>query len=120
MSSGVQYTTEQIIEALEKTHGGVFLAAELIGCSYKTIERRAKEVQAVGDILTKYRGRRTDVALVGLDKALANNEPWAIQFQLTKSKEGKDRGYVERQEHTGADGGPVTLKVVYDDKPGGG
>ena len=114
MSSGVQYTTEQIIAALEKTHGGVFLAAESLGCSYKTIERRAASVQAVQEVIDRYQGRRSDVAELSLDIALANGEPWAVQFQLTKSKDGRRRGYAERQELTGAGGGAVetVLKIV--------
>ena len=113
MSSGVQYTTDQIIAALEKAHGGVFLAAETLGCSYKTIERRAAAVQAVQEVIDKYQGRRSDVAELGLDVALAKGEPWAIQFQLTKSKDGKRRGYSERQEVTGKDGGPIQAEVKH-------
>ena len=109
MSSGVQYTTEQIIAALEKTHGGVFLAAESLGCSYKTIERRAASVQAVQEVIDRYQGRRSDVAELSLDIALANGEPWAVQFQLTKSKDGRRRGYAERQELTGAGGGGIEV-----------
>lgn len=107
MSRGVQYTTDEIITALEKAHGGVYLAAEALGCSHKTIERRAKDVQAVQDVIDKYQGRRTDIAELGLDVALANGEAWAIQFQLTKSKDGKKRGYGERTEHTGEGGGAI-------------
>ena len=106
MSHGVQYSTEQIIEALEKTHGGVYLAAEALGCSYKTIHRRAEEVKAVADLIKKYSGRRTDVALLKLEQAINNGEPWALTLQIMKSNEGRSRGYVERQEVTGADGKP--------------
>jgi hypothetical protein len=108
----VIYSTEEIIRAIESAHGGIFIAAEKIGCSYKTIERRAKEVQAVRDAIEKWRGRRVDVAELALDRALANGEAWAVMFVARTL--GKRRGYVERQEVTGEDGGAVTLKILRD------
>lgn len=115
MSTGKVYSTEQIIAALEETHGGIFVAADRIGCSYKTIERRAKDVKAVQDVIDKYRGRRVDVAEMALDKALLNGEPWAVQFTL--KTQGKQRGYVERQEVTGADGAAHKIEVEYINSP---
>lgn len=109
MSRGVWYTNEQIIEALNKTHGGMYLAAESLGCSYKTIQRRAEKVKAIQDIIDKYSGRRTDVALLKLEQAIQNGEPWALTLQIMKSKDGRSRGYVERQEVSGPDGGPILV-----------
>ena len=43
-----------------------------------------------------------------------NGEPWAIQMTLKTI--GKSRGYVERQEVTGADSSPIELIVKYADK----
>ena len=117
MSRGRWYTTEQIIEALEKTHGGVYLAADTLGCSYKTIHRRADEVKAVQDVIDKYSGRRTDLAILKLEQAINNGEPWALTLQIMKSKEGRSRGYVERQEVTGADGQPHKVEVEYINSP---
>lgn len=117
MSTGKVYSTEAIIAALEKTHGGIFLAADEVGCSYKTIERRAVEVKAVADVIEKYSGRRTDVAILKLEQAINNGEPWALTLQIMKSKQGRQRGYVERQEVTGAEGQPVNLHIIYDKKP---
>lgn len=110
MSHGQQYPTEQIISALEARKGAVTLAAEQLGCSYKTIERRAEQVQAVKDVIDKYRKRRVDVAELALDVALAKQEPWAVTFTLKTL--GRDRGYVERAELTGADGGDLVIQIV--------
>jgi hypothetical protein len=46
--------------------------------------------------------------------AIKAGEPWAIKFML--STKGKHRGYTERMEVTGADGAPVTVKLVADGK----
>ncbi len=115
MSSGRQYSTDEIIAALEKVRGAIFLAAEIVGCSYKTIERRAKEVNAVQDVIDKYRGKRVDYAEMELDKALMRGEPWAIQFTLRTL--GKNRGYVERAEVAGVDSAPIRIieKVITKD-----
>lgn len=115
MSTGRVYSTEQIIDALEKTHGGIFLAADAIGCSYKTIHRRADEVKVVQDVIDKYSGRRTDVAILKLEQAINNGEPWAITLQLTKSENGRSRGYSDRHEITGADGESITIKWIDTD-----
>jgi hypothetical protein len=41
-----------------------------------------------------------------------NGEPWAVAMVLKTI--GKSRGYVERQEVTGADGGKVQIEYVND------
>lgn len=110
MSRGLQIKTERIKEALEKTHGAIWLAAEKIPCHARTIQRRAEKVQEVREIIDKWRNRRIDMAEVMLDKAVANGEPWAIQFTL--KTQGKDRGWVDRQELTGADGKDLSANLV--------
>ena len=102
------YSTADIIKALEKTHGMIYLAAEDLGCAAITIYRRAEKVQAVQDTINNYRGKLVDKAELKLEQAVLNGEPWAIQMTLKTI--GKSRGYVERQEVTGADGGAVTVK----------
>jgi len=96
MSHGLQFTTDQIIEALEKTRGAVYLAADNLGCNAKTIQRRAQKVQAVQEVIEKYRERRTDLAEMKLESAIINGEQWAIVFQL--QTQGRNRGYVKRVE----------------------
>jgi len=110
MPHGNVYTDDQIIAALELVHGAVYLAAERVKCDPKTIQRRAKKSKRVRDIIDKYRGRRVDVAELALDQALTRQEPWAVLFTLKML--GKDRGYVERTEVSGPDGGAVQVQVV--------
>ena len=112
MSRGEQFKSDEIIKALKETKGMVYLAAERLGCNRKTIERRAETVAAVKDVIDNYRGRRIDIAELKLENALTNGEPWAIQFTLKTI--GKSRGYVERQEVTGANGGKLQIEYVND------
>ena len=43
------YSTASIIEALKKTHGMIYLAAEDLGCAAITIYRRAEKVAAASE-----------------------------------------------------------------------
>lgn len=97
--------TELIIQALKETHGMVSLAAERVGCAPKTIYARIKSVAAVREVLDTERSKMVDIAEMKLYSAIMTGESWAIALVLKTI--GKDRGYVERQELTGADGGPV-------------
>ncbi len=98
-------TKKLVIEALHNTKG------EDLGCSAMTIYRRAEKVQAVRDTIDNYRGKLVDKAELKLEQAVLAGEPWAIQMTLKTI--GKSRGYVERQEVTGAEGGAIV--VNWDD-----
>lgn len=92
---GFVYSNKAIIDGLERNKGAVYKTATELGCSYRTILRRAEKVQSVRDAIDKYRLIRTDVAEDKLGVALERGEPWAILFQLRT--QGRNRGYYERQ-----------------------
>lgn len=98
----MQYRTADIIAALERTHGMIYLAAKELGCNPSTIYRRADKDKKVQAVIDSYRGQLVDKAELKLEQAVMNGEPWAVT--LTLKTLGKNRGYVERQEVTGADG----------------
>lgn len=114
-----------MIEALEKSLGIVTTACKAVGISRQThyewcktdAEYNAK-VEGISDIAL-------DFAESQLHKQIQSGEVSSTIFYL-KTK-GKKRGYVERQEMTGADGVPImptvvlqpdrTLQLQYDFKP---
>ena len=98
------FTSEQIIAGLKATNGLVSLAAKRVGCSVPTIYSRAKKVKAIHDAIWECRDELIDIAELALRSCLTKQEPWAIALVLKTL--GKERGYVERQEVTGADGEP--------------
>lgn len=104
------YTTEAIIDALKQTNGLVSLAARRLGCSASTIYSRAHAVQSVQQAIDDSRDEIVDAAELALRAAVMDKQPWAVALVLKTL--GKGRGYVERQEVTGADGDALTLKVV--------
>jgi hypothetical protein len=55
-----------------------------------------------------------DNAESSLYRAILNGEAWAVCFFL--KTQAKDRGYVERTEHTGPDGRPIQTETGSDDR----
>lgn len=113
MGAPKKYTVAQIEEALRQTMGAITLAAERLGASYNTVRRYVDRSPNLQKLIEHYRERRVDKAELKLEQALTNGEPWAISLVLKTL--GRNRGYVERKEITGAEGDDVTIRVVYGD-----
>ncbi len=111
--SNNKYTPEIIGDALKAANGYVYLAARSLGCNHKTIYRHIEKTKWLQELLGDLRGLELDITEQKLRQAILEGEPWAISLKL--KTQGKERGYVERSEVTGKDGGEVTIKVVYDD-----
>ena len=103
-----------IIEALEKSLGVVTTACKNVGIGRTTFygwiqedEEFAKEVDDIQNIAL-------DFAESQLHKQIGEGNTSATIFYL-KTK-GKKRGYIERQEITGADGMPTNFQIEIIDK----
>ena len=112
MADKPHYTAEQMIEALNTTHGMVFLAAKRLGCSYQTVMNYCERHPTVQAAKDAQRGEMLDTAELKLWESIQKGEAWGISMALKTI--GKDRGYVERTEQTGKDGAPLNevVKVV--------
>jgi hypothetical protein len=104
MTKPPEFTPEQIIEALRKTGGGVYLAAEVLRCSAKTIYNYLAKYPECQEAKEHEEGKNTDLALVGLRYHLHQKKQWAIKYQL--SHKG---GYSRKQEIKITGGGVVFL-----------
>ncbi len=119
-----KYTKEQMIKALRETRGQITIAAKRLGCDYRTMRKFVEahpdvkqvideELEAMGDNveLTLY-----NMAMGSMDKqgryTREPNIPALIFLAKTKFK---DRGYSERNEVTGANGGDMIIRIVRDD-----
>ncbi len=94
MARPQKYTDQQIITALKKTKGMVYLAAKTIGCEADTIYIRAKKSKKVAAAMKSERGELLDTTELKLYSAIMNGEAWAVQFTLRTI--GKERGYSEK------------------------
>jgi hypothetical protein len=104
------YNQKQIIKALEKNNGMVYITAKAVGCSPVTIYSLAKKNPAIQEAINNARGEVTDNAESKLFSAIQAGEAWAICFYL--KTQGKGRGYVERQEMSGPEGGPIPVQFL--------
>lgn len=104
---------DRIAEALRKSHGLVSRAARMLRCSRKAVYAHININPDLQEVLVDARELVTDDAEAGLYSRIKAKDPWAICFYL--KTQGKDRGYVERQETQQV--GDVTVKVEYVNSP---
>ena len=110
MSKREKFTAQQIIDALREKRGMVYLAAQSLGCDAKTIYNYRDRYASVRAELEHQDGIVDDAAEMKLYQAIMAGESWAVQFRLrTKAKH---RGYVERTEVTGKDGGDLPIVIL--------
>ena len=94
MSSRQRFTAGQVIEALQATHGIVYLAAKQLRCDPDTIMNYCKRYPTVEQAKHDARGALLDMAEAKLFLAVQRDEAWAITFCLKTI--GRSRGYAER------------------------
>ena len=110
---GYKFSNKSIIEAVQAVNGMIYLAARKLGCTPQTIYNRMEKNAQIREAVEMSRGEMIDIAEQKLRMAVSNGEPWSIGLVLKTI--GKNRGYVERQEVTGADGGKIVVRLVDDD-----
>jgi len=106
-----KYTAAQVIEAIRGSKGIVSHAARKLGCSRKTIYNYVDRYVTVAEALEDEREDLLDFVEGKLLGEINRGNITAIIFYL--KTQGKHRGYVERQEHTGADGGALNVVVRW-------
>lgn len=112
MARPERYTVQTVIDALEKGYTCVG-AGQLLGCSAETVRNYAKKYPTVDAALRAKRRELVDLAEMSLRRAIVNGEGWAVAMTLKTL--GRDDGYVERQEISGTDGGPLTIQLTWGD-----
>lgn len=108
-------TVQQIEDALKKTAGNISQAAKALGVNRNTLYNRIHQAPTLQTVLQNTREELVDIAESALLRGVLDGNMTAIIWTLKASPAAKARGWSERQEVTGADGGAVTVKVIYDD-----
>ncbi len=105
---------ESILKALEKSLGIVTVACKNTETPRSTFYKWLNEDEDFAREVKDIENIALDFAESQLHKQIGNNNTTATIFYL-KTK-GKKRGYIERQEITGADGIPNNFQIEIIDK----
>lgn len=114
MAKPDQFKAEQMIAALRETKGMVTIAARKLGCSVNTVQRYIEKYPSVKTARDEEREKMGDAVELALYDEAVNKRNTAALIFLAKTQ-FKDRGYVERQEVTGKDGGAIEVIYTYPD-----
>lgn len=101
---------DQVQPLIGSERGNVANIARHLGVSRTAILKFVAKYPTLTQELKDARESMKDHAESALYKAIDTGEAWAVCFFL--KTQGKDRGYVERQELTGADGEGVSVRFV--------
>ena len=105
---------ESILKALEQSLGIVTVACKKANIPRSTFYKWLNEDEDFARQVKDIENIALDFAESQLHKQIADNSTSATIFYL-KTK-GKQRGYIERQEITGADGMPNNFQIEIIDK----
>jgi hypothetical protein len=108
--NGNGLTAASMIDAVERSRGFVSEACRLLRCSRKHFYAKLKDFPTVQQALEDEREKRHDWVESKMLKGIEAEVPALIIFYL--KTQCRDRGYSERVEVTGANGGPMTLEIV--------
>ena len=105
---------ESLLKALEQSLGVVTVACKKADIPRSTYYKWLREDEVFAREVRDIENVALDFAESQLHKQISDNSTAATIFYL-KTK-GKKRGYIERQEITGADGMPTNFQIEIIDK----
>ena len=114
MARTEKFSVKQVRTALEATGGIKSLAAAQLRCAPNTLKGYLDRHPSLASALEEIKDANLDIAEAELLKQIHAGNMTAIIFYL-KTK-GRERGYAERRELTGPDGGPLEMRgevVLY-------
>lgn len=107
-------TDAQYIEAIEACGGVLMDVAERLGVGVRAVYKRRDSSEAVAKAIEECREEIVDLAERCIKERVVAGETVAAIFVL--KTRGKKRGWVERHEVTGENGGPVRLTNLSDEE----
>jgi hypothetical protein len=114
MGKGNLFSAEQFTKAIPGSAGIITTIAKRVGCDWHTAKKYIEEYATIRQAYADECEAVLDMAEAKLYKAVEKGDLQAVKYIL--STKGKRRGYVERQEVTGAGGGEVKIRIgVKDD-----
>ena len=112
------YTKEQVEEAIKGSVGIMSTIAKRLDCNWRIAKKYCGKWECTRQALANENESIIDLAESKAFSLIKEGDAGMIKWFL--SRKGKNRGYTERQEITGAGGGPIqtsgTLTIIeYND-----
>jgi hypothetical protein len=107
-----QPTVAVIADAIRKSAGNVTAAARSLGMDRTALHHRIAKSETLKRIVQEEREALVDMAESALRAEVLDRNMTAIIWTLKASPEAKRRGWSERHEMTGPDGGPIPHTFV--------
>lgn len=109
MANRNQFAASDFIEVIQGSAGIISTIARRVGCDWHTAKKYITDYPTIAQAYADECEKVTDLAETKLIEAINGGDLAAVKYYL--STKGKHRGYVERQEVSGADGGDINIKV---------
>lgn len=103
-------SVEKAAKALRVHRGIILRAAEACGVDRSTFYKFMEKHPELKDVRNECDEELLDVAEANVIKALDDEDMKTTRWYL--ERKGKERGYVTRQEQTGADGEPLQFQAI--------
>jgi predicted transcriptional regulator len=113
MAGNTRHTPDQIIQAIKGTGGIKTTVAKRLDVTRQTVDNYLRKWASVNEAYIEECEAITDMAEANLIQEIRDRNFQAIRFYL--QTKGKERGYVERQEISGADGQPMVINMKWGD-----
>ena len=110
----------QVEDAIRKSAGNVTAAARGLGIGRTALHRRIARSPQLQQALQEEREALVDMAESALRAEVLDRNMTAIIWTLKASPEAKRRGWSERHELGGPDGGPVLIQMTWGDNDSDG
>ena len=105
------HTPEEVIEALKVSRGLKAMAARHLGCSLSTVQKACADYPDVQAECEMQLEAFVDTAYLQLMTKVQQGDVGAVFFVLKTL--GRSRGFSERHEVTGKDGGPIEHAHIH-------
>lgn len=114
MTRGRQYTAAVFIKAIKGSGGIVSTIARRVGCDFKTAKSYITDMPTVARAYDNECETVADMAESVLVKSIQEGDTGDAKWYLSRIRREK-YATLEKMEHQGAGGGPVEIRIVYEE-----
>ena len=110
-ASSKNYTKTKTLAAIQGSGGIISTISKRLGCTWRTAQKLTQQWPEAQEAYRDEKEQLIDLAETTLLQAIKGGDMSAAKWYL--STIGKERGYSERQEITGADGSAIQAEIVW-------